>query len=178
MAVVKVTQFVSTSTCIWLLVSPQKLQSKTCAKLLFMILIQLLAWSVKGDYEMSVTVRSFLLLDSRCALCYGTDRTTPERMMSCCDAIRTPQCEARDCDITLSFCPISGQGLGFDGDDISTRPSGFLQCVSAYSDGFLGYNVQSGQAITYGGTGPFGDAASGLVNPVPYTGEGGWVSIS
>ena len=121
---------------------------------------------------MSVTVHSFLLLDSRCALCYGSDSTTPQQTMSCCDTPRT-SCEVQDCDIKLSFCTISG--LSFDGEELSTPP-GFLQCVSAYSDGFLGYNVPSGQTVRYDGAGVFGDAGIGLVNPVTYTGEGGWVS--
>ena len=123
---------------------------------------------------MSVTVHSFLLVESRCALCYGPDSDS-DGARSCCDQLGSEESCPTSCDIKLSFCQIV-EGLSRDeSEEESVHPSMSAGCLNVYSEGFLGYNIPANQMRTYSDSSVFGDSSSGLVNPVTYQGTGGWV---
>ena len=61
---------------------------------------------VEGDYEVLVTVHSLVLLESRCAECYGM-AGEPIQRDSCCDGGNIMTSCPASCDILLRFCPLS-----------------------------------------------------------------------
>ena len=124
---------------------------------------------------MLVTVHSFLLLDSRCAECYGKAGEAIQRN-SCCDGNNTSSCPA-SCDILLGFCRLSDL-LQFN-LTTGNRLSG-VECTqtrsSSYAADLLGNDLEPYETHQFSETGSLGGLHRSLSNPVTYYEEGNWVS--
>ena len=59
---------------------------------------------MEGNYQVLVTVHSFVLLESRCAECYKAGDPISVRD-SCCDGNNASSCPD-SCDILLRFCEL------------------------------------------------------------------------
>ena len=117
---------------------------------------------VVGDYEVLVTLRSFVLLESRCAECYADDSATYQRGL-CCDGDNVESCPS-SCDVLLKFFQLEG----FHELPQSTVGTPGFQ-------GLLGYNFNATEVHQYNEKGPVGIPYFELINPVTYNGTGKWV---
>ena len=139
--------------------------------------LQLSFREVEGDYQVLITVHSLLLLESRCAECYGETGVTIKRN-DCCDENEEDSCPERDCDILLRFCQL-GDLSQFNLADRLVSIIG-TKCVqtplSSHFDDWLGNNLKAGE--TY----PEFDEMhlfGGVIfrTPVMYNEAGQWVSF-
>ena len=127
---------------------------------------------------MLVTVHSLVLLESRCAECYGKAGESIRRD-SCCDGTnRTSSCPA-SCDVLLRFCQLSDLPQ-FDLADTLLRvgPVG-TQCQSPqfiYVEDWLVNNFKTNETRQFNEVGSLGGMLGSLSNPVTYNEAGKWVS--
>ena len=110
---------------------------------------------------MLVTVHSLVLLESRCAECYG-QAGEPILRNSCCDGGNFSSCPT-SCDIVLRFCQLSDlQQFDLAGTFLGT------QCAQSplfgHAEDFLGFDsVKAGETFL-------------LTYPLTYNEAGKWVS--
>ena len=132
---------------------------------------------MEGDYQVLVTVHSLVLLESRCAECYGQAGESIQ-YNSCCDADSngmSSSCPAIDCDILLRFCQLS--------DLLQFNLTGTLlgtQCAQSplliHVEDWLGFNFKAGVTHQFNEVGSLGGMFGILSNPVTYNESGKWVS--
>ena len=99
--------------------------------------LQLLV-AVRGDYRLTISVRSLLLLQAKCAECYVDFENSDPQYGLCCD--EHPSCQSTSCDIRLNFCIFTStpssqwspqgcaaisQGGGLEAGEVF-RPSGLI----------------------------------------------------
>lgn len=135
---------------------------------------------------MSVTVRSFVLFESKCIECYSDDANIPEHGM-CCD----PEDELEDqstladsgskscsnsCDVMVALCPVM---VEFGGQTTNSVLNS-TQCVvdgriyECIAEGYLGFNFTADKVFQYNAIGNIGLANVGLVNPFIYNITESW----
>ena len=133
--------------------------------------VQLSFREIEGDYQVLVSVRSLVLLESKCAECYGEGGGSVQRNF-CCDFINSSSSCPNSCDILLRFCPL-GDLSQFN---LADRLFG-IECpgtpLSSHFEDFLGYNLKANET--------YSDKESlqgGVVfnSHVVYDGAGRWVN--
>ena len=127
---------------------------------------------MEGDYQVWVTVHSFVLLESRCAECFGEAGESIQRD-SCCDGGNITSCPA-SCDILLRFCQLSD--LQFTPADRLLRGTQCTHLLYSHAEGLLGNNFKSDETYQFNETGSLGGIFWTLSNPVAYYGVEKWVS--
>ena len=129
---------------------------------------------VHGDYQVLVSVHTLVLLESRCAECYGGGGGSIQ-WDYCCDGSNTDSCPD-SCDIQLRFCDL-GDLSQFNVADRSVFGTNCVQnSLSDYFDDLLGFDLKAGEIY------PDYDERSlqgGIVftTSVAYNGTGQWVSL-
>ena len=125
---------------------------------------------MEGDYQVIVTAHSLVLLESRCAECYGNSGGGSIQRDSCCDGGNSTFCPDT-CDILLRFCqlgklsqfPLANKLLG----------TGCVQTpLSSHFEKLLGNNFIAGEIYQLNEVGSLGG------DPVTYYEVGKWVSFS
>ena len=128
---------------------------------------------IEGDYQVLVTVHSLVLLESRCAECYGKVGD-PILRDSCCDD--TDSC-TDSCDILLRFCELGDLPQSPLADRLVSVGTRCVQNpLTNYLEDRLGFDLKAG--VTY----PDFDEESlqgGIVfrTHVVYDGTGQWVNL-
>ena len=131
---------------------------------------------IEGDYQVLVSVHSLVLLESRCAECYGEGGGSIQRD-SCCDGNNTSSCPD-SCDILLRFCHLGDVSQS----NLTNRSVFGTNCaqnsLSNYFEDFLGYNLKAGETYPDYDAGS-SDLQGGIVfrTSVAYNGTGQWVSL-
>ena len=134
--------------------------------------IQLSFRGIEGDYRVQVAVHSLVLLESRCAECYGI--AIGDGSNFCCDfSTSTSSCPS-GCDIILRFCQLSSDLSQFNSTD---RLLGTMCPGTPLFEEFLGFNLMAG--VTYSNSNRE-SLQGGLVvfsTRVVYNGAGQWVNL-
>ena len=109
--------------------------------------VQLSFRGSEGDYQVLVSVHSLVLLESRCAECYGKAGESIQRD-SCCDGInRTAGPCPATCDVLLRFCQL-GDLLQLN--LINRTLVQGTRCVhtplSSYFDDWIGNDLKAGES--------------------------------
>ena len=129
--------------------------------------VQLSFRDIKGDYKVLVNVHSLVLLESRCAECYGEGGGSVQRNF-CCDFNTSSTSCPNSCDILLRFCQL-GDLTQFN---LADRLLG-TQCpgtpLSSHLEDFLGFNLKAGETYPQ-------ESLQAFSSPVVYDGTGRWVS--
>ena len=126
---------------------------------------------------MLVTVHSLVLLESRCAECYGQAGESIQRN-SCCDADNdnsSSSCPAADCDVLLRFCQLSDlQQFSLDDRFLGTQCA--QSPLSSHVEDLIGFNFKAGNTHHFDEVGLLGGMFGTLSNPVTYNETGKWVN--
>ena len=128
---------------------------------------------MEGDYQVLVTVHSLVLLESRCAECYGEVGESVQRN-SCCDGGNTSSCPA-SCDVILRFCQLSDLRK-FDLDDMLLNTQCAQSPQFSHAEDWLGNNFKTGDIYQFDEMGSLGGLLGLLSNPVTYSETGKWVN--
>ena len=140
--------------------------------------MQLSFRGTEGDYQLLVTVHSLVLLESRCAECYGK-AGDPIQRDSCCDGgNRTSGSCPASCDVLLRFCPL-GDLLQPGIHDLTNGLLG-TKCAQtplmSHIQNWLGNNLKAGETYPdYDEGGLLEGTVTIFVTPVEYNEAGEWV---
>ena len=129
---------------------------------------------IEGDYQVLVSVHSLVLLESRCAECYGEGGGSI-RWNFCCDFNTSSTSCPNSCDILLRFCQLSDLSLFNLADGpLGTQCPGTPLSSHLQLNDFLGYNLEAGE--TYSNK---ENLQGGVVfsSPVVYDETGRWVNL-
>ena len=143
-------------------------------------LLQVQLWSFRGtegDYQVLLTVKSLVLLESRCAECYSIGGGSFQRD-SCCDGNNTESCPD-SCDILLKFCRLSDLLQSPLASTIN-GPFG-VQCektpLSSHFEEWLGNDFKRGETYPDFGMGLFQGVGT-FGTPMKYDETGEWVNLA
>ena len=129
----------------------------------------------EGDYQVLVAVHSLVLLESRCAECYGHEGGGSVQRNFCCDFNTSSTPCPNSCDILLRFCQLDDLSLF----NLADRLFG-IKCpgtpLSSHFEEFLGFNLKAGEIYSHSNR---ENLQGGTVfsSPVVYNGTGRWVNL-
>ena len=122
---------------------------------------------------MLVTLRSLVLLESRCAECYADDLATPQHGLCCDGDSMELECPS-SCDVFLIFCSlkVDSESLTKTLNPYNEPPLG-TNCsqLDPVVGDWLGNNSNTNEVYQYNSTGPIG-LFGALSNPVMYVASG------